>query len=154
MHQISEDRRHCALLLFKRLEEIAAERDALIVQLEKLDIRAKSTQRELKTLHNLDAPISALPSEILAMVFEAGALLENSDPQPHFGTLVSHVVRQWRNTALATPQLWNEIAFQVSSSGYARTERPLSFLSRSGVSPIDISVIHFGGDQVSQVCFS
>lgn len=52
-----------------------------------------------------DGPISTLHAEILAMIFEAGAM-EEVVPHCTFGMLVSHTTRRWRNIALATPWLW------------------------------------------------
>lgn len=56
----------------KRLEDFASARAALLLQLEAFGAQANTTQIELNTLHNLDAPIPDLPDEILAMIFERG----------------------------------------------------------------------------------
>ncbi|KZP21138.1 hypothetical protein FIBSPDRAFT_860824, partial [Athelia psychrophila] len=110
MRQDWKDRQR--LLLSGRLEEIATERRRLVLQLAELDARGKAVQQDL---HNLDSPISILPSDILVMIFEAGALLE-SRAKFHFGSLASHVSRMWREIALATPRLWTKIECTKSAT--------------------------------------
>ncbi|KZP12711.1 hypothetical protein FIBSPDRAFT_152205 [Athelia psychrophila] len=105
MRQDLKDLQH--LSLSRRLEEISTKRRILVLQLAELDAQGKAVQQEL---HNLDSPISILPSDILAMIFEAGALLEAS-AEFHFGSLASHVSQSWREIALATPRLWNKIEY-------------------------------------------
>lgn len=64
------------------------------------------------TLYNLDAPISILPDDVLAMIFEEGMHARYSRPQNvsfDFEVRVSHVTRRWRHVSLATPKLWKSI---------------------------------------------
>ncbi|KAF7975901.1 hypothetical protein HWV62_8325 [Athelia sp. TMB] len=60
--------------LLKHLEEFTDAKHKLLRQLEDLESQLQATQREFNSLHNLDAPISTFPDEVLAMVFEAADL--------------------------------------------------------------------------------
>ncbi|KZP21135.1 hypothetical protein FIBSPDRAFT_1044309 [Athelia psychrophila] len=162
MRPDSEDRQRLALSLTRRLEVIATGRRDLAlqqenfdrqekdVQQENFDRQEKAVQQEFKSLHNMNAAISIFPSEVLSMVFEAGALLDSS-PRCHFGSLVSYVSQRWRKIALATPQLWNKIECTRSKAeGEEYTtyithlgEKVATFLSRSKSSPIDIRIQDF-----------
>lgn len=143
-----EDRQRLALSLTARLEDIATGRRNLVLQQKNLDKQEKAVQRESKSLHNMNAYISILPSEVLSMVFEAGALLDSSS-RCHFGSLVSHVSRRWREIALETPRLWNKIkCIRTKVMGevertYSERERVAAFLSRSKSSPVAFHVQNF-----------
>ncbi|KZP08936.1 hypothetical protein FIBSPDRAFT_964376 [Athelia psychrophila] len=145
MRQINEDRRRRTFLLSKRLEEFAVVRRYLVDQLEELDAKARDVQIEVNWLQNLDAPISTLPDEMLAMVFEAGSLLPQK-PQVHFGSLVSHVSQHWRKIAMATPRLWNKIycdqpeGMDYDASYYEYVQRNAAFLERSQLFPVEIYI--------------
>ncbi|KAF7975900.1 hypothetical protein HWV62_8323 [Athelia sp. TMB] len=68
--------------LSKRLGELAQAQAATPNsphELKKLEKQIKVAQRELCSLHNSDAPISTLPDEVLAMVFEEGMVLNSSE---------------------------------------------------------------------------
>ncbi|KAF7973789.1 hypothetical protein HWV62_14274 [Athelia sp. TMB] len=108
MRHINGERRRRILSLSKRLQEFAAARIKLIAQLEDLDSQTRAVQQEHNALHNLDAPTSNLPNEILSLVFEAG-IGQESYAESHFGDLVSHVSSRWRAVALTTPRLWADI---------------------------------------------
>lgn len=154
------DRRQRILLLEKCLEEFANARLELVLQLEDLDARTKSVQREQNALLNLDAPTSKLPGEILAMVFESGMGLVEPEhrcygTRYHFGELASHVSRHWRSIALATPRLWKDIGCtrgfwrslgsgNRDSSGWCASnswkEKAADYLCRSRSSPVSIHI--------------
>ncbi|KAF7986261.1 hypothetical protein HWV62_35172 [Athelia sp. TMB] len=143
MPRINGDRQRHALLITNRLEGIAAARRKLVLQLEELDEQAKIMQRELNVLHNLDALTSNLPDEALAMIFEAGAL-PGSSHWPHFGVVVSHVSSRWRRVALSTSRLWTRIVWRAQNRYQLRANTStLTFLERSRMSPLDITIIRF-----------
>ena len=123
-------------VLLKRLEEFADAKRNLLFQLEELEIQIKATRRELNSLHNLDAPTSSFPDEVLAMVFEAG-IHPKKGYTCRFGPLVSHVTRRWRTVALATPRLWSTIRWRQPCTPQ-ETDRVTTFLSRSRASPVEI----------------
>lgn len=98
-----------------------------------------------------DGPISTLHDEIIAMIFEAGAL-EELAPECTFAFWVSHTTRRWRNIALATPRLWTKtwctkpLDWQISGSfrstpyPVGEKERLSAFLSRSTSKPVEIHI--------------
>ncbi|KZP26786.1 hypothetical protein FIBSPDRAFT_1040538 [Athelia psychrophila] len=121
---------------------------------------AKSISLERNILHNLDVPISRIPDEVLAMIFEEGRR-----PRKHghrFGVVLSHVSHRWRNVATTTPKLWNYLRLQeqphdddddddeshdegdVESPELLRElTRARAFLSRSRLCPVDIYIEGF-----------
>lgn len=53
------------------------------------------------------APISSLPSEILAAIFETGHTSQS--PEDRFEITISHVSQHWRDIAIGMPRLWTGI---------------------------------------------
>ncbi|KAF7978997.1 hypothetical protein HWV62_43948 [Athelia sp. TMB] len=147
-------------LLAKRLEELAAARHELLLQLEELDIQTRNVRLEYNEL----APISSLPDEVLTMIFEAGVLLEELH-EPRFALLVSHIARRWRGVVLAIPHLWNKIVWDIGlglamdergedfcpdlnqtdrAESWTKAKKKVAFfLSRSVSAPIDIYIKRF-----------
>lgn len=123
--------------LNSQLEGIGSARKKLLRALEKLDAQEIAVHREL----NSNVLISILPDDVLAMIFEAGAVLEQGN-QVHFESLVSHVSQHWRSIALATPRLWNKI-YCIKPQGMdddglhpdELVQRVASFLDRSRYFP-------------------
>ncbi|KAF7986267.1 hypothetical protein HWV62_35184 [Athelia sp. TMB] len=146
MPRFNGDRRRRALLLSERLEDIAAARRNLVLQLEALDEQAKTMQHEVNVLHNIDALTSNVPDEALAMIFEAGAL-PGSSHWPHFGVVVSHVSSRWRRVALSTPRLWTNVVSRIHDAG--SRVRALAFLERSKLAPLDIAIFRLEPDDPS-----
>lgn len=141
----TKSQQHHAQVLSERLEEYCTARRNLVQQLEELDTQARATQLELNSLRNSIAPIASLPEEVLATVFEAGTHL-NQEKGLHFGLLVSHVIRSWRNTALATPRLWASIRCNKRDGGpypEAVIDRTVAFLARSKSFPFKLYIIKF-----------
>ncbi|KAF7974979.1 hypothetical protein HWV62_10725 [Athelia sp. TMB] len=153
MWQVHSDRQRRVQVLSGHLEDIASSKHKLILQLEELDARRKAVQLERNQLHNLDAPTSNLPNEVLAMIFEAGMDL-GGGPQIDFGRIASHVSHRWRSIAVNAPRLWTQIRYireplvakSKSSKFRSHTTLPpnlnkaITYLSRSGMAPIDICI--------------
>ncbi|KZP26789.1 hypothetical protein FIBSPDRAFT_886995 [Athelia psychrophila] len=109
---------------------------------------ARSISLERNILHNLDVPISRIPDEILAMIFEEGRR-----PRGHghrFGVVLSHVSHCWRNVATTTPALWTYLQLQEqphdeneSPELLRELTRARAFLSRSRLCPVDIYIEGF-----------
>ena len=76
---------------------------------------------------NQTVPINRLPPEVLAKVLE----FRNGDKDIISAT---HVCHQWRSALTSTPSLWTEVVFRNSN-------RVLTYLTRSGALPIDVSFI-------------
>ncbi|KZP03010.1 hypothetical protein FIBSPDRAFT_1055509 [Athelia psychrophila] len=138
MRQISEARRQLALSLSERLEEIASARLKLPAELDNLDAQERAVCLERSILHNLDAPTSDIPAELLAMIFEADEDMPLSQGlKPHVGAIVSHVSHRWRKIALSAPRLWSRIRYVAGSS---HIEKFHMHLSRSKMAPVDIYI--------------
>ena len=140
MRQINEQRRQRVQVLSGRLAEIEKQTCNLLVQLEDLAAKAAAVRSEYNTLLNLDAPTSDLPDEVLALIFEIGTR-SNWESARDFQVLVSHVSHRWRAIALATAQLWASIRY-IGTTGSIpprSTGEVLAYLSRSRLSPLDIS---------------
>lgn len=149
----NEDRWQRVEVLSKTLDNLADARRKLLLQLGALDVQVTAVRKERNMLHNLAVPISTLPDEVLALIFEEGTYIQPSHPH-HFGVLVSHVIRRWRHVALESPRLWTSIRcialidqYPVYSEG--SIERISAFLSRSRCSPIDIYIQGFLEDNLS-----
>ena len=94
---------------------------------------------ERSRLNNSCAPISSLPNEILAAVFEAGHKSSVSNySQPSFGSLVTQVTERWRNVALSTPLLWTHIRIAFFTNSTTSIAKAEAYLSRSGALPLDL----------------
>lgn len=148
-----------AKVLSKRLDDYNNSRWRLVQQpqLEELDTQAKIVQLEYNSLHNAMAPISSLPKELIALIFEAGTYLKQkrnhyvAEKRVHFAVLVSHVTRSWRDIALATPRIWTTIRCVKSEVLHRHQElypergrhRTAAFLSRSGSLPVDLYIKRF-----------
>ncbi|KAF7979026.1 hypothetical protein HWV62_44007 [Athelia sp. TMB] len=150
MSWINEDLKIHDSLLLHRLEETA--NPTLTLRLEDTMI---VQQESNAPVHTIAATTSNLPDEILAMIFEA-AMHPDETNEPHFGVLVSHVSSHWRKISLGAPQLWSRLCFFRSKFSFFEpnraesttravnwTARATAFLSRSKMSPLDISVIGF-----------
>lgn len=79
----------------KRLDELSIARHELLRQLVDLDVQESAARREHNSLCNLGTPISRVPAEVLAMIFEEG--IHAQDISYHFGVRVSHVAQYWRD---------------------------------------------------------
>ena len=144
MRQIHNDsvRGQQILLLSKQLQEINQERRNLAHRLEELDVQAEAVNRKIATLHNLDAPISILSDEMLAVIFRASVDVEGSS---RFIEVLSHVSHRWRNILLDTPSLWANLCFPEERMGWKDTklgwkDRAVTYLSRSKSTPVKIHI--------------
>ncbi|KAJ7148419.1 hypothetical protein C8R43DRAFT_518377 [Mycena crocata] len=89
-------------------------------------------------------PVLTLPNEITSEIFihylplypHCPPVSGNSSP-----TLLTHVCRKWRNTALATPALWRAIAVDMAPRKIeAQKHLMKSWLAMSGSCPISIKL--------------
>ncbi|KAH7099521.1 hypothetical protein BKA62DRAFT_621347 [Auriculariales sp. MPI-PUGE-AT-0066] len=87
----------------------------------------------------LQTPIRRLPREVLASIFTVGVdRLDGEDPL--FLTRVTLVCRDWRDTALASPELWARIRID-HHGGLRRAQRRIT-LSKAVPLDIDIDFTH------------
>ena len=101
--------------------ELEATEARLLPQLETCQESLRRLRLSLAHLRNKNLPISRLPDEVLALIFEAGhacddltnfdaSYLEHANGRPlPFAILVSHVSRTWRDVAIRDPFLWTTI---------------------------------------------
>ncbi|TFK60885.1 hypothetical protein BDN72DRAFT_904604 [Pluteus cervinus] len=95
-----------------------------------------------KTFRNSLAPVSRLPTEILSKVFtcvQDG--LDPSDQDDYHDALffITWVCREWRYTALATPQIWTIIADTISESPLD-IQQIEAFIQRSKKYPLSVTL--------------
>ena len=86
-------------------------RESLLADMEKHNLAITRIKTQLNTL----VPISMLPPEMLACVFQIAVDTHRdhhhriSTTPPYAWIFLTHVCAHWRAVALATPTLWNEI---------------------------------------------
>ncbi|KAA1474087.1 hypothetical protein DENSPDRAFT_803542 [Dentipellis sp. KUC8613] len=108
----------------RQRQEILQARSAMDAEVEAVNLTLSS----LRSRCNLLSSIGQLPTEVLVQIFEVLRLAEPpkrlSIGHYHPASLrssyriigwfkVTHVCREWRNTALAYPSLWSEIPFTL-----------------------------------------
>ena len=102
--------------------------------------------RVLKSRRNALAPISRLPPETLAAIFSFLSPSTNKEAFHLKWICVSHVSRQWRETALNYPRLWSHI--KLSKPVPAAIAE---ILSRAKMAPLDLEVdfSRWKGEQIN-----
>jgi hypothetical protein len=141
------------MALEAEVKELEMKEALLLPAVQQYEICRESLARSrtsLAKLRNRRLPISRLPDDVLALIFEAGGhydpvvdnFLHNfhewsADGYLPFAVLVSHVSSTWRNVAIQDPFLWTEIGFIYS--------RPwdfyLMYVNRSKSCSLDIHFI-------------
>ncbi|KIM19479.1 hypothetical protein M408DRAFT_31186 [Serendipita vermifera MAFF 305830] len=102
-------------------------------------------QEDLDTIKGLLHPIRRAPDDILRLTFEhAMQSYPQADPdkQQWVAIYLSHVCRRWRNIALSTPGLWQNISFAKGSKTSLNEAGLTTFLDRARGSPISL-VLNF-----------
>jgi hypothetical protein len=124
-------------LLHKELQHLERTKRDCLLKVEEIDPLWHSKRAQLAHLVNEASPISSLPNEILAMIFEAR--YSSSAYELPFEILVTHITRRFRNIAISNPQLWNRI--RITLNGNPAEKEVLSiYLSRSAALPLDLRV--------------
>ena len=73
-------------------------------------LKLNESTRRLRSERNDIVPISQLPPELLARIFQFVADDESREPKPLERINFSHVSHHWRDVALGTPTLWRIIS--------------------------------------------
>ncbi|KAJ7604215.1 hypothetical protein FB45DRAFT_1070678 [Roridomyces roridus] len=84
-------------------------------------------------------PVLSLPNEIVSEILIQSLPSYPACPPlkgPSSPTSLTHICRQWRDIALATPQLWRAIPLRASSDD----KTPRDWLERSGSCPLSIKM--------------
>ena len=166
LHNVSD----IYLMNRRRRSSLDQELDVLQVQLQTLSRREVDFQKLLDDLQKLKdevfhervvveekileleaqkEPINWLPPELLEQVFLAVTNfdLPNSKYRPQVA--VSHVCVKWRIISLASPRLWSRIILQ----GFRKPDAALTFLKRSGTSPLEIDYCSSVDALPTQECY-
>lgn len=112
-------------LLRHRKEILQLRKERLQQELESLDLDLRSQEAEYSRLVNDDAVVYRLPNELWTHIFIMCTKTtttvwpiisyRTSAAVLPFQVIASHVSHRWRDIALGTPLLWNNIAFNVRS---------------------------------------
>lgn len=98
-----------------------------------------STVADTRRCSTIRAPIDTLPNELLSDIFTMGAASQPLDVnQLPFPLLVSSISRHWREAAISSPPLWNQLSFTANPRSYSWCAD--LFLPRSGAYPLDIII--------------
>ena len=123
-----------------KMKDNEAERLSLPLRSVELNTAFGSLQAEHIKVTNQTAPISSLPNETLADIFEIlhGLQEGKSTPIAELSEIiVSHVISHWRNVALRVPKLWTRIWRKSNQWSLGIIA---AYLERSQRLPIDIRV--------------
>ncbi|KAJ6552226.1 hypothetical protein DFH09DRAFT_1038838 [Mycena vulgaris] len=95
-------------------------------------------QRALRTRRNSLAPISRLPTEVLAPILELCPTIDDDRPHFHTGNFIlrltsAQVCRRWREIALKSSHFWTHIVL-------SRPRWALEMLHRSRAAPLTVGV--------------
>ncbi|KZP25226.1 hypothetical protein FIBSPDRAFT_396244 [Athelia psychrophila] len=115
------------------------------VQRAALDSQERALKPEANDITNSVAPVSSIPNEVLAAIFEAGHSIDSIQDYWPFELAVSAVTSHWREVALRTPRLWTRIKrgpYQEDLTGiavYLDRSKTISFhlIIDIGIPPLD-----------------
>ena len=117
-------------------------------QVQAIDAQIKSLEDSIRVLRrqrNALAPLSSLPTEIIATIFSflpnmLSAISPHKKPDHLVWLCVSHVCHQWRDIALNQPVFWSHVDFtNISSAGAAE------ILARAKTTPLYLEARCLGG---------
>ncbi|KAF8314478.1 hypothetical protein DL93DRAFT_2097230 [Clavulina sp. PMI_390] len=121
----------------ERLHMAISQADDAILTAISLESKAQEILSELRIWRsraaNLDTPVSALPTELLQLIFEY-VLVEDSSPWSRI--TLSHVCSSWRSASIGFAKMWTCIVIANTR------DIPLlaAFNERTGLLPIDLRV--------------
>lgn len=121
------------------IETLELERQNCLSKLRAIDAELQRQKLFCAQTINKSAHISALPNEILAMIFEAGWVSDVGGEGLPLEMLVSQTSTSFRRIAMAAPRLWTRI--HRSLRGSPLDELALSaYLLRSGAMALDFHI--------------
>ncbi|KAH7928234.1 hypothetical protein BV22DRAFT_1059259 [Leucogyrophana mollusca] len=122
--------------------QISALRDrgnALAREACKIHLSIRALQVRVAHITNQNAPISRLPSDILAIIFEEMRRVVPSSTRFQrvpVEVQLSHVSSRWREVTLSTPSLWSSIRYPILH----RENAMETYLQRCGECPLDVHI--------------
>ncbi|QRV91449.1 F-box-like protein [Ceratobasidium sp. AG-Ba] len=131
-HHLLQQYMQCAAALFAEIEATRAR----LASLEQEHQTVSSVISDAKAQLN-SAGVNRLPTELISKIFELVSAEQD-------GAIIwlSHVCRDWRATAFASPRAWSKLLADLSAPANTPTaERALAYLERSGACPLDIRLV-------------
>ncbi|KAI0791555.1 hypothetical protein BC629DRAFT_1593154 [Irpex lacteus] len=127
---------------------------SIVKTLQEIDYVLSNAQSQFRGYLNAISPVTALPPEILATIFDyythehSVSATETCASAMSFSVLdsqrrscnVSHVCRRWREIALRTASLWSAILLAQRQPGGREDLLSQIFLERSLRTPLDIEI--------------
>ncbi|EGN98919.1 hypothetical protein SERLA73DRAFT_181647, partial [Serpula lacrymans var. lacrymans S7.3] len=100
-----------------KITDLQTKHNNLLRHIIHIQISIRHLQARAAHIRNQSAPVSRLPSDILALIFEECRHL----PPTWFGVKrvlpievrLSHVTRRWREVAIGIPSLWSSIKYPM-----------------------------------------
>ncbi|KAJ6498448.1 hypothetical protein C8R47DRAFT_306923 [Mycena vitilis] len=143
-------------MLSEQGDSEASARTADRARVVQLDIQIQDLREKLRALEfeqelaqeRLDSytyPVLSVPNELISEIFLHVLPVYPLAPPlagPSSPTALSHICQKWRQIALATPALWRAITLHGHET--PSPQRTETWLNRSGLFPLSISVTDFG----------
>jgi len=136
-----------------RIDALLARKSRLLQEVNEIEQELRVAETRHGRLQNSRAPVSTLPDELLADIFQLCQEDWLYNMRPSFELVASHVSSHWREIALATPLLWNNIYMVVrhipSSPRFtSQVERFSAHLARSASCLLKIYLVLDTSDMV------
>ncbi|KAF8071697.1 hypothetical protein FPV67DRAFT_891469 [Lyophyllum atratum] len=127
----------------KHIETLERRKSELVQEVHQVEKELGDAHARHAKLVNLTAPVSKLPDEILADIFQLcqKTRVKIGAARIAFAVAGSHVSTRWRGVMLGTPLLWNTIDLTITHRTRTRAlQRLLAHLTRSGHCLLDLSL--------------
>ena len=105
------------------IEALLARKSRLLQEVNEIEQELRVAKTRHGRLQNSRTPVSLLPDELLAEIFQLCQEDWLYRVRPSFELVASHVSSHWREIALATPLLWNNI-YLVARHGPSNPRLP------------------------------
>lgn len=127
--------------LNKRINALQERKHALTLEAFQVHTAIRTLQSRAAHITNKTAPVSRLPSDVLAIIFEESRRLlipwSSVVKRPLSPEVqLSHVSSRWREVALSTPALWTTIRFPILHKETAA----MAYLQRCNQAPLNIHI--------------
>ncbi|OJA09446.1 hypothetical protein AZE42_02632 [Rhizopogon vesiculosus] len=127
--------------LRKRINTLQERKRVLTSEAFQLHNALRTLQSRAAHITNKTAPVSRLPSDVLAIIFEESRRLLAPWSSPTNRPLspeiqLSHVSSRWREVALSTPALWTTIRFPILHKEAA----VVAYLQRCNQAPLSVHI--------------